>query len=67
MTDGAGKPLDPRLAQGVRVTKDGRSRTVLFSWQAGAHEAGLLCADGCMGHGTALAFTPECPDGLYLD
>lgn len=67
VTDGAGKPLDPRLAQGVRVTKDGRSRTVLFSWQAGAHEAGLLCADGCTGHGTALAFTPERPDGLYLD
>ena len=29
--------------------------------------AGLLCADGCTGYGTVLAFTPQCPEGLYLD
>lgn len=67
VTDGAGKPIASRLAQGVRVDKDGQSRTVLFSWQAGPHEAGLLCADGCTGYGTVLAFTPQCPEGLYLD
>lgn len=67
VTDGAGKPIASRLAQGVRVDKDGQSRTVLFSWQAGPHEAGLLCADGCTGYGTVLAFVPQCPEGLYLD
>ena len=64
---GAGQPLPPDAAGAVRIRRDGQAYTVCFSWQAGSHDAGLLCAGGCTGHGETLVFTPQCPEGLCLD
>ena len=64
---GAGQPLSPDAAGAVRIRRDGQAYTVCFSWQAGSHDVGLLCAGGCTGHGETLVFTPQCPEGLCLD
>lgn len=61
------QPLPPGTAGAVRIRRDGAESTVLFSWQAGSHDAGLLCAGDCTGHGNVLVFTPQCPQGLCLD
>lgn len=67
VSTGAGQPLPPGTAGAVRIRRDGAESTVLFSWQAGSHDAGLLCAGDCTGHGNVLVFTPQCPQGLCLD
>lgn len=67
VTTGAGEPVAPSAAGAVRIRRDGQTCTVLFSWQAGAHEAGLLCAGGCEAHGCTAVFTPQHPQGLCLD
>ena len=67
VTTGAGEPVAPSAAGAVRIRRDGQTCTVLFSWQAGAHEAGLLCAGGCEVHGCTAVFTPQHPQGLCLD
>ena len=67
VSTGAGQPLPPDMAGAVRIRRDGAESTVLFSWQAGSHDAGLLCAGDCTGHGNVLVFTPQCPQGLCLD
>lgn len=67
VSDAAGRPLAPEAAGAVRIRQAGRDYTVLFSWQAGAHEAGLLCAGGCTAHGQVTVFTPQHPEGSCLD
>ena len=67
VSTGAGQPLPPGTAGAVRIRRDGAESTVLFSWQAGSHDADLLCAGDCTGHGNVLVFTPQCPQGLCLD
>lgn len=61
-----GTPLPPADAQAVRIEKDGRRFTVVLAYRAGGHDAGLLCAGGCTGHGRALAFGPGMPQGIRL-
>lgn len=66
VTDGNGRPLASDAVQAVRITRNGQSVTVIFCHKTGAHDAALLCADGCVGHGSVLVFTPQSPDGLCL-
>lgn len=66
VTDVNGRPLASDAVQAVRITRNGQSVTVIFCHKTGVHNAALLCADGCMGHGSILVFTPQCPDGLCL-
>ena len=66
VTDGNGLPLASDAVQAVRITRDGQSVTVIFCHKTGAHDAALLCADGCAGHGSVLVFTPQSPEGFCL-
>lgn len=66
VTDGNGRPLALDAVQAVRITRNGQSVTVIFCHKTSAHDAALLCADGCVGHGSVLVFTPQSPDGLCL-
>ena len=66
VTDGNGRALSPEEVQAVRVTQNGQATTVFFCHKAGAHDAALLCAGGCVGHGRTLVFSPQSPDGLCL-
>lgn len=66
VTDGSGRPLASDAVQAVRITRDGQSVTVIFCHKTGVHDAALLCADGCVGHGSVLVFTPQSPEGLCL-
>lgn len=64
--DGNGRPLSPEETQAVRITRNGQAVTVIFCHQTGPQDAALLCAGGCVGHGTVLVFPPQSQSGICL-
>ncbi len=66
VTDGNGRSLPPEEVQAVCITRNGDAVTVIFCHKTGFHDAALLCAGGCVGHGSVLVFTSQEANGLCL-
>ena len=66
VTDGNGRFLPLEDVQAVRITRNSEAVTVIFCHKTGFHDAALLCAGGCVGHGSILVFTPQEANGLCL-